>query len=234
MGFSLKSITKSFGGSAGSIIGGAVGGPFGAAVGGMIGNAASDYSANSMAQDAATQAYNRNIELWNMNNQYNSPAEQMKRLKEAGLNPNLVYGNGSVVGNTSGQAAGATPYGVTKNSKQSLIDELAQTQVLESNDVNIQNKRAETSNILAQNRLLAAQVAKTMAEISNLGQQGISLTRENAFYDDVSRYIGSFGSQAGGKALSNAAPGFLKSVGRTLGYAMKYNPVGRLLYHVVR
>lgn len=32
---------------------------------------------------------------WNMQNEYNSPAAQMARLKAAGLNPNLVYGNGA-------------------------------------------------------------------------------------------------------------------------------------------
>lgn len=32
---------------------------------------------------------------WNMQNEYNSPEQQMARLKEAGLNPNLVYGNGA-------------------------------------------------------------------------------------------------------------------------------------------
>lgn len=32
---------------------------------------------------------------WNAQNFYNSPAEQMKRLKEAKLNPNLVYENGA-------------------------------------------------------------------------------------------------------------------------------------------
>lgn len=32
-------------------------------------------------------------EFWNMQNEYNSPQAQMKRLQEAGLNPNLVYGN---------------------------------------------------------------------------------------------------------------------------------------------
>jgi len=31
---------------------------------------------------------------WQMQNAYNSPQAQMERLKEAGLNPNLVYGNG--------------------------------------------------------------------------------------------------------------------------------------------
>lgn len=33
---------------------------------------------------------------WNKQNAYNTPLKQMERLKLAGLNPNLVYGNGSV------------------------------------------------------------------------------------------------------------------------------------------
>lgn len=36
-----------------------------------------------------------NRENWHMQNQYNTPSAQMARLKEAGLNPNLVYGGGS-------------------------------------------------------------------------------------------------------------------------------------------
>lgn len=32
---------------------------------------------------------------WHMQAEYNSPLKQMERLKEAGLNPNLVYGNGA-------------------------------------------------------------------------------------------------------------------------------------------
>lgn len=32
---------------------------------------------------------------WQMQNAYNSPAAQMQRLREAGLNPNLVYGHGA-------------------------------------------------------------------------------------------------------------------------------------------
>lgn len=35
-----------------------------------------------------------NLDMWNMQNEYNSPASQMKRYKEAGLNPNLIYGQG--------------------------------------------------------------------------------------------------------------------------------------------
>lgn len=41
------------------------------------------------------------LEDWNRTNTYNSPVQQMQRLKDAGLNPNLVYGNGA-----EGNAAG--------------------------------------------------------------------------------------------------------------------------------
>lgn len=40
-------------------------------------------------------AYKRNLEMWHMQNMYNSPAEQMKRFGEAGLNPHLIYGQGT-------------------------------------------------------------------------------------------------------------------------------------------
>lgn len=37
----------------------------------------------------------RELDYWHMQNQYNLPTEQMNRLKDAGLNPNLVYGTGA-------------------------------------------------------------------------------------------------------------------------------------------
>lgn len=39
--------------------------------------------------------YNRNRESWRQQNEYNNPAAQMQRFKDAGLNPNLIYGQGS-------------------------------------------------------------------------------------------------------------------------------------------
>jgi len=33
----------------------------------------------------------KNLELWNLQNQYDSPAAQMRRYQDAGLNPNLIY-----------------------------------------------------------------------------------------------------------------------------------------------
>lgn len=66
-------------------------------------NYGSVQSTNAANKELAKYQYDLNLEMWNKQNEYNSPAKQMERLKAAGLNPNLVYGNGSVVGNTSGQ-----------------------------------------------------------------------------------------------------------------------------------
>jgi len=49
----------------------------------------------------ANNAQNFELEMWNKSNEYNSPQAQMARLKSAGLNPNLVYGSGTVSGNSS-------------------------------------------------------------------------------------------------------------------------------------
>lgn len=52
---------------------------------------------NKANRELAELAYQQNVEQWERENAYNHPAEQMQRLQEAGLNPNLVYGNGSAV-----------------------------------------------------------------------------------------------------------------------------------------
>lgn len=51
--------------------------------------------------------YNDALAFWNMQNQYNAPEAQMQRFKDAGLNPNLIYGRGD-----AGQAAQVQSPGV--------------------------------------------------------------------------------------------------------------------------
>lgn len=46
-------------------------------------------------KEQAEYAYNKDLEMWNRMNDYNDPASQMLRFKEAGLNPNMIYGSGS-------------------------------------------------------------------------------------------------------------------------------------------
>lgn len=56
------------------------------------------------AQQSALQ-YQRTIDLWNMENNYNTPANQVKRLQEAGLSPYLAYSNASAGGTASHMTA---------------------------------------------------------------------------------------------------------------------------------
>lgn len=44
-------------------------------------------------RELAEYQYSKDLEMWNRGNEYNSPAAQMARLKEAGLNPNMMYGS---------------------------------------------------------------------------------------------------------------------------------------------
>lgn len=58
-----------------------------------------DYSqaAYNYLQQQQQQAFE--YEMWNLKNEYDSPAAQMLRYQQAGLNPNLIYGQQSVSGN---------------------------------------------------------------------------------------------------------------------------------------
>lgn len=63
------------------------------------------------SREMSDLAWERNLEAWRMQNEYNLPtnqyARQLEGLRENGLNPNLVYGNSSAV---SGAAGGVSPY----------------------------------------------------------------------------------------------------------------------------
>lgn len=51
-----------------------------------------DYSAYALNYLSKQQEQAYNLDLWNLMNEYNSPAAQMQRFQDAGLNPNLIYG----------------------------------------------------------------------------------------------------------------------------------------------
>lgn len=58
----------------------------------------------------AELAYNRQLEQWNLENEYNSPAQQLARYQAAGLNPNLIYGTGTAsAGNTNTSSPSYSP-----------------------------------------------------------------------------------------------------------------------------
>lgn len=103
---------------------------------------------------------------WERTNAYNHPKEQMNRLRQAGLNANLVYGKGAA--NTADMLR--SPDMKQHTPELDLVDtERAMSPMLKY--VSVKKAQAETDNIAAQNAVLradailkAAQTAKTLSE----------------------------------------------------------------------
>ena len=56
---------------------------------------ASQVLQNKSNKKLAQYSFDKNVEMWKMQNEYNNPKNQMQRFKDAGLNPNLMYGKGT-------------------------------------------------------------------------------------------------------------------------------------------
>lgn len=117
---------------------------------------------NKKARKFAEKMYSKQradaLADWNMQNEYNSPQAQMQRLKAAGLNPNLVYGNGAE-GNApapvrSSEAPKWNPKAVDGFSRAATgaIDSAARV-------AQIDNTRAQNDNLHEQNEVLKAEKA---------------------------------------------------------------------------
>lgn len=113
------------------------------------------------------KAYQRNLQMWNLQNEYNSPTQQMARLRSAGLNPNLVYGNG-VTGNSAGSAPQYQPADIKRAElspyrgwNQGLSDAV-------SNFLAYRSNRAQVENMEAQNSLIRQQTATEATRQANI------------------------------------------------------------------
>lgn len=63
-----------------------------------------------------------NAEAFNREASYNHPAAQMQRLKQAGLNPNLIYGSGSAnTGNVKANVGSAPSYALDPRIDENLL-----------------------------------------------------------------------------------------------------------------
>lgn len=74
---------------------------------------------NAANMKLAEYQYNKELEMWNRQNEYNSPKAQMSRFSEAGLNPNLIYGQG-----TAGNATQIPRYQAPQMQRAPQVDYL--------------------------------------------------------------------------------------------------------------
>ncbi len=140
----------------------------GSAVGGALSSVASDllgnWQSNQYSKAAASKQFEReqfmmdkqfenDLEMWRKQNYYNSPANQMKRLEKAGLNPNLMYTNGNVGNATSmpTMSKGSASMASAPRAKYD-IDFSKLMPLMQMENLNAQNKLINAQTIEAEER----------------------------------------------------------------------------------
>lgn len=145
----------------------------------LLGQGIGAYSAGRMNKRAErfareTYANQRRDSLsdWHMQNAYNDPSAQMQRLKNAGLNPNLVYGNGADAQSTTAPRGADRPqpkYETPKMDLGSVAFNAMQAQQLQANiartEAETERIQADTYSMLYSNKFLTPQMFE--AEYNN-------------------------------------------------------------------
>lgn len=162
-------------GAAAPIVGAA--GSFISGIGGLFGrNKAIDKQIKAQREEnEKNRQYNfqlaqyqnqQNLEQWNRENAYNDPAAQMERLRNAGLNPDLMYENG-----TTGLTAASSP-DMTAGAPSSPVDTSAM-----ANKATI----GEMYQSIQQAMLNDELIKKTASESKKTGLEADSVSIDNLF-----------------------------------------------------
>lgn len=126
--------------------------------------------ANAMNAAAADA---RNMQLWNMTNEYNSPLNQRRRLEEAGLNPGLMYGG---IENTAGMPAdsnvpesSAGQREFNGNAMASAFSQMGQM-ITDNSGLNARIKEAQAESIELDNEIKAERRPQELKNLELAGQ----------------------------------------------------------------
>ena len=126
-----------------------------------LGSLASTFLGNIGSKRRQKLADRQNVAFWKMQNEYNLPKNQMQRLKDAGLNPNLIYGSSPA--GASGSAGSIAP---SKAAPYSFQNPVPPSNLLVNSQIEL-NKTQGTKNL--------ADSAKSKADTDKiqalLGQQ---------------------------------------------------------------
>lgn len=83
----------------------------------------------NLNEQAAKSSFDRSIQAWNMENEYNTPKNQMMRFVEAGLNPHLIYGQTNTASSLTAPdqkgVSGSSVSGNMPGSSSRLLDNIS-------------------------------------------------------------------------------------------------------------
>lgn len=124
----------------------------------------------------AEYSYAKDMEMMHMMNQYNSPTAQMSRYKEAGLNPNLIYGQG-----TPGNMQSTPKYQAPRIDYKyappvDIPNTIGMYQDVAMKDAQIDNIQAQTENVEARTAVELINKRYRGAQTEQLVQYGLDLS----------------------------------------------------------
>lgn len=136
-------------------------------------------------KELANYQHQKDVEMWNMANKYNAPTAQMGRLKDAGLNPNMVYGSGSAAGNTSAQTPKYQMYNPQyKNVAMQLPNVMGVLNMYQD----LQLKKEQTNNVAADSQIKQQQAV-------NEGMRELGIWADSALKYKSNRYKNLYGQE---------------------------------------
>lgn len=130
-------------------------------IGGAFGNRA--------RRKEADRAFNRSKQMFDYQNRYNTPTRQMQRLKQAGLNPALMYGQGTT-GNAQGYTQQAPAQQLNVAGAKSLDSAFMLSQ--------IEKTKAETDNLRGITPEAKARITKLVSDKNLVNQQTLKVAQE--------------------------------------------------------
>jgi len=131
------------------------------------GNLLANYQNQKFSQHMYEKQKTDNLDFWRQQNDYNSPQAQMRRFQEAGLNPNLIYGQGN-----SGNASTIQSPDIKGGQNRSIFEGIQNPLNVIGAYQDATIKQAQTDNLKTQNGVLQSQQALNIAkEKSTLTQE---------------------------------------------------------------
>lgn len=159
----------------------------GSVAGSALGASAQD-RANAQNLEIAKMQNAWNLEQWHRENAYNKPTQQMQRLSEAGLNPNLVYGNGATTQAAASPRAAGAKMEAFKDYNFGLHDATSTYLNTLNTEKNLELAQSQKAALDAQTLHEGVKQAETLAR-KNLSEFNLNLAKKTEDYSLQAAYL---------------------------------------------
>lgn len=177
--------------------------------------------ANNMSQANSIRQFIMQDYFMNKQNEYNKPINQVKRLREANLNPALVYGSGGVQNTSAGPSGGNQAQTFRNNASFDFLGKLSMALGMNKAAADIDKTNMETQSMgLANDIALASfglKAALNAAQIEYLSKGSSLRQNELSYYSSIDKALGRLlqhvGGETGEDGDASGATKFVKNIG---------------------